>query len=211
MHGLKPGHKVREVICLVGFEADFVMQVAAACSHCEDFQGDGVEAKGADYILAHSKRGRRRQTHDGHVRTFASEPVEFFIRGAEIVTPFRDAVGFVDGDAGEFALRVHRFDVPPEGFREAEFGRHVEEAGERVAAAEIVEDSVSFFGRGVAVYGSDGYVCGAEGGDLVVLVRCQLWGICRRRRRLCQTIKARSGLMTIVTAIPVSCKPFQGF
>ena len=38
-----------------------------------------------------------------------------------------------------------------------------------MAAAEVVEDGVSFAGRGVAVYGGDGYVGCAESGDLIVL------------------------------------------
>jgi hypothetical protein len=28
------------------------------------------------------------------------EPAKFFVGGAEVVAPFGDAVGFVDGDAG---------------------------------------------------------------------------------------------------------------
>ncbi len=40
---------------------------------------------------------------------------EVGVGGAEVVAPFGDAVGFVDGDAGEFALCVDRLEVPTEG------------------------------------------------------------------------------------------------
>lgn len=38
MDCLKPGEEVWEVVCFVGFEADFVVQVLAAGGHCEDFE-----------------------------------------------------------------------------------------------------------------------------------------------------------------------------
>ena len=52
-------------------------------------------------------------------------------------------MGFVDGDAGELALGVDGLDVAAERIGQAELGGHVEEACERVAAAEVVEDSLS--------------------------------------------------------------------
>jgi len=46
---------------------------------------------------------------------------EVGIGGAEVVAPFRDAVGFVDGDAGKLTLGVDGLKVAAEGFREGEF------------------------------------------------------------------------------------------
>lgn len=37
------------------------------------------------------------------------------IGGAEVVAPFGDAMGFVDGDAGELALCIDCLEVPAEG------------------------------------------------------------------------------------------------
>ena len=89
------------------------------------------------------------------------------VGGAEIVAPFADAVGFVYGDAGEFALRVDGGEVPAEGVGEAELGGYVEETGEGVAAAEVIEDAGALSGRGGGVQGCDGDICGEEGGDLI--------------------------------------------
>ena len=58
-----------------------------------------------------------------------AEPDQFGVGGAEVVAPFGDAVGFVDGDAREFALRVDGLHVAAEGGGEAEFGGYVEESG----------------------------------------------------------------------------------
>ena len=55
------------------------------------------------------------------------------VGGAEVVAPFGDAVGFVDGDAGEFTLGVDGGEVLAEGFGEGVFGGYVEEPGERMA------------------------------------------------------------------------------
>lgn len=82
-------------------------------------------------------------------------------------------MGFVDSDTGELTLRVDGFDVAAEGLGETELGGYVEETGQGVAAAEVVEDFISVFGRSVAVDGCNGYVCCAEGGDLIVLSACQ--------------------------------------
>lgn len=61
------------------------------------------------------------------------EPGQFLVRGAEVMTPLADAVGFVDGDTVQLALRVDGLEVPPEGLCLAELGRHVEKTGPRVS------------------------------------------------------------------------------
>ena len=73
------------------------------------------------------------------------------VGGAEVVAPFADAVGFIDGDAGDFTLCVDGVQVPPERFGEAKFGGHVEEPGERVSAAQVIDDTSTLGGRCVGV------------------------------------------------------------
>lgn len=65
------------------------------------------------------------------------------------MAPFADAVGLVDGDPGEFALRVDGGEVAAERVGEAELGGYVQEAGEGMAAAEVIEDAGALGGRGV--------------------------------------------------------------
>lgn len=52
--------------------------------------------------------------------------------GTEVVTPFRDAVGFVDGNAGEFALGVDSVDMLSERICKGVFRGDVQEAGKGV-------------------------------------------------------------------------------
>lgn len=54
------------------------------------------------------------------------------------MAPFGDAVGFVDGDAGELALGVDDTQEAAEVVECAEFGGNVEEAGAWVPALEVV-------------------------------------------------------------------------
>jgi len=76
-------------------------------------------------------------------------------------------MGFVNCDAGKLPLLVNGFQMPPESFCKAELGRHVEEAGAWVAAAEILHDGIAVWSWGFGVDGSDFDVCGLEGVDLV--------------------------------------------
>lgn len=52
---------------------------------------------------------------------------------AEVVAPFRDAVGFVYRDASEFTLRVDGLEMPPERICERIFGRYVKQASQWVS------------------------------------------------------------------------------
>ena len=88
MHGLQPGQEVREVVGLVGLEADFVVQVAAAGGHGEDLECTFVEAESGDDVFPYAPRGCRSETHDWDVGDFALEPDEFLVGGAEVVAPF---------------------------------------------------------------------------------------------------------------------------
>ncbi len=116
VYALQPGDEVREVVGVVGGEADLVVQVAAGGSHGEGLKRALVEAEGGDDVVSDAPRGGRGQAHNGDVGDLAPEPDQFLVGGAEVVAPFGDAVGFVDGYAGELALRVDGLDVAAEGF-----------------------------------------------------------------------------------------------
>ncbi len=85
------------------------------------------------------------------------------------MAPFRDAVGLVDCDAGEFVLGVDGAEGAAEGVEGAGFRGHVEEASIGVAGLEVGEDGEFGAGGGVGVYGCGGDVGFAERGYLVVL------------------------------------------
>lgn len=127
------------------------MEIRARGGCCEDFKVGRVEGEGGDDIAADGGGGGGGQADDGDGGEGLPEVGEVQIRGAEVVAPFADAVGFVDGDAREFALRVDGCEVPTEGLGEAELGGDVEEAGEGMAAAEVVKDAGTFGGRCVGV------------------------------------------------------------
>lgn len=48
------------------------------------------------------------------------------------MTPFRDAMCFIDGDTGQLALGVDGLEAATKGLAESIFGSNVEEAGARV-------------------------------------------------------------------------------
>ena len=68
---------------------------------------------------------------------------------AEVVTPFGDAVGFVDGDAGELTLGVNSLEVAAEGFRECEFRGNVQESGKGMTLVGTVGESFAIGFQGL--------------------------------------------------------------
>lgn len=55
------------------------------------------------------------------------------VRRAEVVTPFRDAMGFVDCDTRELALSVDRVEVLTEGLGKCILWGDIQETGARMA------------------------------------------------------------------------------
>lgn len=84
------------------------------------------------------------------------------------MAPFADAVGFVNGNTGKFALGVNNAEDPAETVALAEFWRYVQEAGQRVAALEVVEYSGTVFLGGCTVDGFDADIGVTHRGDLIV-------------------------------------------
>lgn len=112
---LQPGEGVCEaVVELIGGEADFVVQVWAGGCCGEDFEFRWVEGKGGDDVFADRQGSGCRKADYGDRGEGGAEVGEVCVRGAEVVTPFGDAMGFVDGDTGEFTMGVDGVEMLPE-------------------------------------------------------------------------------------------------
>lgn len=132
--GLQPGEEVGEAgIVLVREEADFVVQVGAGGGGGEDLEAGGVEAEAGDDVVADGEGGGCGEADEGHGGEGGAEVGEMGVGGAEVVAPFGDAVGFVDGDAGELALRVDGHEVLAECLCEGVFRGDVEQTGKGMA------------------------------------------------------------------------------
>ena len=169
MHALQPSGEVCEAdVVQVGCEADLVVQVCARGGCREDLEGGGIQGESRDDVVADAGGSGGCQADDRGLGVCGPEMGEVGVCGAEIVAPFGDAMGLVDGDAGKLILGVDGVEVATEGLTLAVLGSHVEEAGARVATAEIFDDGVAVWERGVGVDGGDFDAGRAEGGDLVV-------------------------------------------
>ena len=63
---------------------------------------------------------------------------------AKIMSPFRDAVGFIDSNTGELILGVNGLKVATKCFRLTKLGSYIQKASARMTTAEIIEYSVAF-------------------------------------------------------------------
>ena len=166
---LKPGGEVGKAnVVGVGRETDLVVQVRPGGGRGEDLEGGRVEGERGDDVVADTGSGGCGETDDGSLGVGSTEMGKVGVGGAEVVAPFGDTVGFVDGDTGELVLGVDGLQVAAEGFALAVFRGHVEKTGTWVAAAEVLDDGVTVLEGGVGVYGGDFDAGGTEGGDLVV-------------------------------------------
>jgi hypothetical protein len=167
---LEPGDKVVvAVVGLVAGEADLEVQVRAVGGHGEVAQAvrGAVEAQSRQNVGADLRVGGGGEAHDGNIREGVAEPSEALEVLAEIVAPFRDAVGFVDHDAGEFFLLVDEAQAVAEAVEGAELRGDIQEAGARVAGGQVAVDVVTLLHGSVAVEGAGVDVGSAEGLDLV--------------------------------------------
>lgn len=88
VHGLQPGEEVVVVVCFVGFETDFVVEIRARGCHCKDFQFSDIEIQSLDDVVTHALGGGCCTADYGDVRELVFEPIEFLKRGPEVVAPF---------------------------------------------------------------------------------------------------------------------------
>ena len=103
-----------------------------------------LEAKLADDVLADVRRGGGRVGMDGDVGKHLLEPPQLAVFGAEIVSPFADAVGFVDGDERDRRL-LQEFE---RAVGHQPLGRQIEQL--EPAGANFIGD-VPLLGRGASV------------------------------------------------------------
>jgi hypothetical protein len=57
-------------------------------------------------VVSYTRCGRGSQTNNWNIGKFCLEERELLERRTEVMTPFTDTMGFVDGDTGQFALGV---------------------------------------------------------------------------------------------------------
>jgi hypothetical protein len=109
----------------------------------------------------------------------AFEPAQFLVSGAEVMSPFTDAVSFIDSNAVQLLLFVNYLKIPTEAISLAKFRRDIKKSSAWVAGEHIVEDETSFGQRCVRVYSRDSYANCSESIDLVHLFWYQLksWNI----------------------------------
>jgi len=166
----QPAEERVVVVRFVALESDFVVQIRPARRHREQFQILGIQPQRRHYIVSDPPRRGRGQADDWHVRECGLEEGEFLEGGAKVMAPFRDAMGLVDCDAGEFVLGVDGAEGAAEGVESAGFRGYVEEAGVGMSGLEVGEDGEFGAGGGGGVYGCGGDVGFAEGSYLVVLL-----------------------------------------
>ena len=87
---------------------------------------------------------------------------------AEVVAPLGDAVGFIDGNASEFALAGDCAEDATERLGEDEFRCYVEESCGWVSTTEVFHDLFAVVGAGGGVDGCCWYACLCHGVDLIV-------------------------------------------
>jgi hypothetical protein len=97
----------------------FVVDVGACRGGIEELELGEVQAQDSDDIRADSGgsgscEGRDR---DRRVVQILSEPAQFLIGWTEVMAPFADTMGFIDGNAGQLALPVDNGKVATEAVR----------------------------------------------------------------------------------------------
>ena len=101
MDSFEPGEEGGEAnIVLIGGKANFVVEVGAGSACYECFHSGGAKAEGGNDVVADARGGGRGEADYWDGREGRSEMREVRVGGPEVVAPFGDAVGFVNGDAG---------------------------------------------------------------------------------------------------------------
>lgn len=74
------------------------MQIRAASTSTEGLDLIRVQVQCLDNVFAHRWRGGRSEADYWDGRVVLAEMGEMAVGGAEVVAPFGDTVGFIDGD-----------------------------------------------------------------------------------------------------------------
>ena len=122
------------------------MDIRPGRRRVEDLQLSRVQTEEVDDVGADARGGGCREgtDGDGRVREGLSEPAELFVCGPEVMAPFANAMGLIDGDPREFSLRVDGSQISAEPLALAELRGHVEQTRARMAGEKVIYDLVSF-------------------------------------------------------------------
>jgi hypothetical protein len=91
------------------------------------------------------------QRYERDLRELGAEVAEFAVLWPKIMTPFRDAVSFIDSDSAQIPL----FQFLYKGADEQAFGRHVEEADSSLVKVAPSSPAFVALQGGVQACGSD--------------------------------------------------------
>ena len=98
-------------------------------------EGSGIEAESFDDVFPYCRRGCCGKADHRDRRVSGTEVGEVSISGTEVMAPFGDAMGFVNGDARKFTLAVDGREVFTEGFGQGVLWGDVEEASQRMTSS----------------------------------------------------------------------------
>ena len=154
MSTLQPSEKIIVTVFLVRCEADLVVQIRSTGGHGERLELRAVQAKNVDDIVSDAAGRSSGTAGHGDVGELLFEEIELFEAWAEVMAPFGDTVGFVDGDPGKLFLLVDGAEVSSKVIQHAELGGDIEQTCVRMATLEVVEDG------GLGGVGSGAVDCG---------------------------------------------------
>jgi len=101
----------------------------------EGLEGSGVEAESFDDVFPYCRGGCRGKADQRDRRVSSTKVGKVSVSGAEVMAPFGDAMGFVNGDARKFTLAVDGREVFTEGFGQGVLWGDVEEASQRMTSS----------------------------------------------------------------------------
>lgn len=97
-------------------------------------EGSGVEAESFDNVFPYCWGGCCGEAYHRDRRVGGTKVREMGVSGAEVVAPFGDAMGFIDGDTRKLTLAVNGREVFAKGFGQGVLRGDVQEASQRMAS-----------------------------------------------------------------------------
>lgn len=100
----------------------------------EGLEGSGVEAESLNDVFPYCRGGCCGKADHRDRRVSGTKVGKVGVSGAEVMAPFGDAMGFVDGDTRKLTLAMDGREVFAEGFGQGVLWGDVEEASQRMAS-----------------------------------------------------------------------------
>lgn len=123
---LQPSKKVVVAIFLMRREADLVMQVRSTGGHGERLELRAIQTKDVDHIVSDATGCGGGATDHGDVGELLFKEVKLLEAWAEVMTPFRDTMSFVNGDSGKLFLLVDSAEVSSKVIQHAKLRGDIE-------------------------------------------------------------------------------------